>query len=100
MSDLHPSTPSLSLALALALSLSLSLSLSAAVASVFVREYGMVRLSLGSVMRSVLSVKPLTELATQMLKHLKKGATVSDELAIQCLEVALMDLSCSTRGYG
>ena len=51
-------------------------------------------------MRSVLSVKPLTELATQMLKHLKKGATVSDELAIQCLEVALMDLSCSTRGYG
>ncbi|XP_076129296.1 adenylate kinase 9 [Alosa pseudoharengus] len=69
------------------------------VANMFVREYGMVRLSLGSVMRSVLTEQPHTELAMHILEHLKQGATVPDELAIQCLEVALMDLTCSTRGY-
>ncbi|XP_062407393.1 adenylate kinase 9 [Sardina pilchardus] len=69
------------------------------VANTFVREYGMVRLSLGSVMRSVLAGQPHSELATHMLEHLKQGGTVPDQLAIQCLEVALMDLTCSTRGY-
>ena len=64
----------------------------------FAREYGLVRLSIGEVMRIVLSTQSNTELATQMLQHLNQGQTVPDELAIQCLEVVQMNLACSTRG--
>ncbi|KAL7872074.1 hypothetical protein SRHO_G00070570 [Serrasalmus rhombeus] len=69
------------------------------VARMFAREYGLARLSIGEVMRMVLNTQSSTELATQMLKHLHQGLTVPDELAIQCLEVVLMSLVCSTRGY-
>ncbi|KAI4890937.1 hypothetical protein NFI96_033193 [Prochilodus magdalenae] len=69
------------------------------VARMFAREYGLVRLSIGEVMRIVLSTQSNTELATQMLQHLNQGQTVPDELAIQCLEVVQMNLACSTRGY-
>ncbi|MBN3311086.1 KAD9 kinase, partial [Amia calva] len=69
------------------------------VARMFAGEYGLQRLSIGEAMRLVLSNQKQTELACQMSKHLTKGLTVPDELAIQCLEAALMDLVCSTRGF-
>ncbi|KAK3516708.1 hypothetical protein QTP70_022501 [Hemibagrus guttatus] len=69
------------------------------VARMFAREYGLAHLSIGAVMRTVLSVQEKTELATEMLKYLSQGLPVPDELAIQCLEVVLLNLVCSTRGY-
>ncbi|KAL2082220.1 hypothetical protein ACEWY4_022038 [Coilia grayii] len=68
-------------------------------ANMFAREFGMMRLSLGSVVRTVLRSQPQGELATQLLRHLQQGSSVPDALAIQCLEVVLMNLLCSTRGY-
>ncbi|KAJ8397628.1 hypothetical protein AAFF_G00436270 [Aldrovandia affinis] len=69
------------------------------VARRFANEYGLQQLSIGDVMRSVLANRSQTELATQMLKYLSQGLTVPDELAVQCLDVALMNLVCSTRGF-
>ncbi|XP_056150135.1 adenylate kinase 9 [Lampris incognitus] len=69
------------------------------VAQRFAQEYGLEQLSIGSVMRMVLNTQGQTELAVQMKKHLSKGLAVPDELAIQCLKVALMSLVCNTRGY-
>uniref|UniRef100_W5KSE9 Adenylate kinase 9 n=1 Tax=Astyanax mexicanus TaxID=7994 RepID=W5KSE9_ASTMX len=67
------------------------------VARMFAREYGLARLSIGEVMRMVLNTQNKTELANQMQKHLSQGLTVPDELAIQCMDMALMSLACSTR---
>ncbi|KAK9531540.1 hypothetical protein VZT92_010959 [Zoarces viviparus] len=69
------------------------------VAQMFAQNYGLAHLSIGSVMRTVLSDHEHTDLAVQMKKHLSQGFTVPDELAIQCLEVVLMNSDCSTRGY-
>ncbi|TSN30253.1 Adenylate kinase 9 [Bagarius yarrelli] len=69
------------------------------VARMFAREFGLAHLSIGGVMRTVLSVQDQTELATEMVKYLSRGLAVPDELAIQCLEVVLLNLVCSTRGY-
>lgn len=64
----------------------------------FAQKYGLAWLSIGSVMRTVLNTQEHTDLAVQMKKHLSKGLVVPDELVIQCLEVALMSLVCSTQG--
>uniref|UniRef100_A0A8D3BXV2 Adenylate kinase 9 n=1 Tax=Scophthalmus maximus TaxID=52904 RepID=A0A8D3BXV2_SCOMX len=69
------------------------------VAQMFAQKYGLARLSIGSVMRLVLDTQEHTDLAVQMKKHLCQGLVVPDELAIQCLEVALMTAVCSTQGY-
>ncbi|XP_043075584.1 adenylate kinase 9 [Puntigrus tetrazona] len=69
------------------------------VARVFAREYGLARLSIGDAIRMVLNNQAKTELTNQVQKHLNQGLTVPDELAIQCLEVAVMSLVCSTRGF-
>ncbi|XP_050995505.1 adenylate kinase 9 isoform X2 [Labeo rohita] len=69
------------------------------VARVFAREYGLARLSIGDAIRMVLNNQAKTKLANQVQKHLNQGLTVPDELAIQCLEVAVMSLVCSTRGF-
>ncbi|XP_058469998.1 adenylate kinase 9 [Solea solea] len=69
------------------------------VAQMFAQKYGVARLSIGSVMRMVLDTQEHTDLAVQMKKHLSQGLVVPDELAIQCLEVALMSSVCITRGY-
>ncbi|KAM9339254.1 adenylate kinase 9 [Symphorus nematophorus] len=69
------------------------------VAQMFAQRYGWARLSIGDVMRMVLNTQEHTDLAVQMKKHLSQGLAVPDELAIQCLEVALMSSVCSTRGY-
>lgn len=64
----------------------------------FAQKYGLARLSIGSVMRMVLDTQAHTELAVQMKKHLSQGHIVPDELAFQCLEVALMSSVCSIQG--
>ncbi|KAM3861101.1 LOW QUALITY PROTEIN: adenylate kinase 9-like [Diretmus argenteus] len=69
------------------------------VAQMFTQKYGLAQLSIGGVMRMVLTTQGSLQLAVQMKKYLSEGLTVPDELAIQCLEVALMSLVCSTRGY-
>ncbi|XP_030201853.1 adenylate kinase 9 isoform X2 [Gadus morhua] len=69
------------------------------VSQMFVKEHGLARISIGGVMRMVLSAQGHTELAAQMKRHISSGLTVPDELAVQCLEVALMSQVCSTRGY-
>ena len=70
-----------------------------AVANRFVAEYGVVRLSIGEAIRKILNFQPYTELARQIKLHLRAGMTVPDELAVQALEVALLDMQCQTRGY-
>ncbi|KAM6954065.1 adenylate kinase 9 [Aplochiton taeniatus] len=69
------------------------------VAQMFAQEYGVARLSMGGVLRTVLTTRGQTELAGLVLTHLSQGQTVPDELAVQCLEVVLLSLVCSTRGY-
>ncbi|KAF7690035.1 adenylate kinase 9 isoform X1 [Silurus meridionalis] len=69
------------------------------VARTFAREYGLAHLSISDVVQTVLSNNDKTELATETLKYLSQGLTVPDELAIQCLEVVLLNVVCSTRGY-
>lgn len=69
-----------------------------AVARMFAREYRLAHLSIGGVMRTVLSAQDKTELAAEMQNYLSQGLTVPDELAIQCLEVVLLNSVCSTRG--
>ncbi|XP_026196504.1 adenylate kinase 9 isoform X2 [Anabas testudineus] len=69
------------------------------VAQMLAQKYGLVRLSIGGVVRMVLNTREHTDLAVQMKKHLSQGLVVPDEMAIQCLEVALMSLTCSTQGY-
>lgn len=64
----------------------------------FVAEYGVVRLSIGEAIRKVLNFQPYTELARQINLHLKAGNPVPDELAVQALEVASLDMQCQTRG--
>ena len=64
----------------------------------FVSEYGMVRLSIGEAIRFVLNQQSKTELATQLNTHLQTGQTVPDELAVQALELSLLDMRANTRG--
>ncbi|XP_077977825.1 adenylate kinase 9-like isoform X2 [Glandiceps talaboti] len=65
----------------------------------FAQDFGMVRLSIGEALRTVLNTQSKTELAKEINLHLRKGLTVPDELAIQALEVALLDMRCQCRGY-
>lgn len=50
-------------------------------------------------MNTVLNNQGHTELPLKMKKYLVEGLAVPDELAIQCLMVALMHSTCSTKGY-
>lgn len=68
------------------------------VAQIFSQKYGLAQLSIGSVMRMVLDTQGNTDLAIQMKEYLLQGLVVPDELAIQCLEVALMNSVCSMQG--
>ncbi|KAM6185184.1 adenylate kinase 9 [Rhynchocyon petersi] len=60
--------------------------------------YGLKRLSIGDALRSILNNQPGTELALMLNWHLHKGLTAPDELAIQALEISLMDSVCNTSG--
>ncbi|XP_018429496.1 PREDICTED: adenylate kinase 9 [Nanorana parkeri] len=68
------------------------------IANMFASTYGLQRLSMGDAIRSVLENQPDTELASDIKSLLVKGLAVPDELAIKCLEVALMDPTCNTTG--
>ncbi|XP_036625172.1 adenylate kinase 9 isoform X1 [Trichosurus vulpecula] len=68
------------------------------IAKKFAQEYGLQRLSVGDAMRTILNQHPETELALMLNWHLHKGLTTPDELAIQALEIALMDTVCNTAG--
>ncbi|XP_039093316.1 adenylate kinase 9 [Hyaena hyaena] len=61
-------------------------------------EYGLKRLSIGEAMRYVLNSQPETELALMLNWHLHKGMTAPDELAIQALEISMMESICNTAG--
>lgn len=76
----------------------LSLWFFTSVAEMFAHRYGLARLSIGSAMRTVLDSRKHTDLAVQMKMYLSQGLIVPDDLAIQCLEVVLMSLVCSTHG--
>ncbi len=60
----------------------------------------MLKISIGDAIRHVLENQPSCELAQNMQQHLSKGLTVPDELAVQALEVNILDMRCQTRGYG
>ncbi|XP_069661200.1 adenylate kinase 9 isoform X2 [Haliaeetus albicilla] len=68
------------------------------VAKKFASVYGLLRLSTGDAIRLVLNNQPESELALLLKWHLHKGLTVPDELAIQALDVALMNHVCNTTG--
>uniref|UniRef100_A0A8C3KGY0 Adenylate kinase 9 n=1 Tax=Calidris pygmaea TaxID=425635 RepID=A0A8C3KGY0_9CHAR len=68
------------------------------VAKKFASVYGLLRLSMGDAIRQVLNHQPETELALKLKSLLHKGLTVPDELAIQALDVALMNDTCNTTG--
>jgi adenylate/nucleoside-diphosphate kinase len=68
------------------------------VAKRFALEYGIVRLSIGEALRRILDNQKYTELAKQINIHLRTGNTVPDELAVQSLEIVLLDMQCQTRG--
>ncbi|XP_066463784.1 adenylate kinase 9 isoform X2 [Eleutherodactylus coqui] len=68
------------------------------VAKMFTRIYGLQRLSIGDAIRSVLESQHNTELALDIKSHLEKGMVVPDDLAVRCLEIAMMDLTCNTTG--
>lgn len=70
-----------------------------AVAIRFALEYGVLRLSIGEVLRRVLATQPNTDLVQQISQHLRSGCTVPDELAVQALDVVLMDMECQVRGF-
>ncbi|XP_025715077.1 adenylate kinase 9 [Callorhinus ursinus] len=61
-------------------------------------EYGLRRLSIGEALHYVLNSQPDTELALMLNWHLHKGMTAPDELAIQALEICLMESICNTAG--
>lgn len=65
----------------------------------FVDDYGVVRLSIGEAMRQVIQQQPKTELARQMNWHLMRGRVVPDDLQVQALEIAMLDMKVQTRGY-
>lgn len=62
-------------------------------------KYGAVCLSIGEVLRRLLSTQPHSDLVKQINQHLCSGCTVPDDLAIQALEIILMDMQCQVRGY-
>lgn len=68
-------------------------------ASRFVKEFGCVRLSVGEAIRAILNNQPNTALAQEIRTFLFKGKTIPDELAIQCLEISILDVKCQLRGY-
>ncbi|KAL6091489.1 hypothetical protein STEG23_032300, partial [Scotinomys teguina] len=61
-------------------------------------EYGLKRLSVGDALRSMLNHHPESELSLTINWHLHKGMTVPDGLAIEALDISLMESVCNTIG--
>jgi adenylate/nucleoside-diphosphate kinase len=70
-----------------------------AVAKRFAEEFGLLRFSIGEAVRSVIENQPKSALVRAMNAFLYRGRTIPDELQVQCLEVALLNMQCQTRGY-
>ncbi|XP_029398437.1 adenylate kinase 9 [Mus pahari] len=68
------------------------------VAKKLASDYGLRRLSVGDALRGMLSNHPDSELSLMLNWHLHKGMTVPDELAIQALDISLMESVCNTIG--
>ncbi|XP_017933854.1 adenylate kinase 9 [Manacus vitellinus] len=60
--------------------------------------YGLLRLCMGDAIRLVIDSQPESDLALKIKENLHKGLTVPDELAIQALDVALLNPMCSMAG--
>ncbi|CAF4826662.1 unnamed protein product, partial [Rotaria sp. Silwood1] len=69
------------------------------VAKRIVQEMGCVRISLGDAIRYILEKQRHTILGKEMQEILVKGNDIIPETAIRCLEVALMNAKCQTRGF-
>lgn len=54
---------------------------------------------MGEALRKIMKSHSHTKLVQEIKDHLKKGYTVPDELAIQALEVCLLEPQCVSRGY-
>lgn len=67
--------------------------------NMFSEKYGAERLSLGVVTRRILETQPNTHLSLKILSYLCKGLLLPDELAIEALEVVLLNAKCQTKGY-
>ena len=65
----------------------------------FVKEFGCVRLSVGEAIRAILNNQSNTALAQEIKQFLFKGKVIPDELAIQCIEISILDVKCQLRGY-
>ncbi|CAM9615988.1 unnamed protein product [Lampetra planeri] len=63
------------------------------------QEYGVLRLSAGEAVRTVLATQPGTALAAQLTAVLLSGQAVPDELTTRCLDVVLMQPICHTHGF-
>ncbi|KAM4866420.1 adenylate kinase 9 isoform 2-T5 [Thomomys bottae] len=68
------------------------------VAKRLVSEYGLKRLSIGEALRGILNNFPQTELALMLNWHLHKGLIAPDELAIEALDISMMESICNTAG--
>lgn len=53
---------------------------------------------MGDALRGMLSNHPEAELSLRINWHLHKGMTVPDDLAIQALDISLLDSVCNTVG--
>ncbi|EDL99740.1 rCG58496, partial [Rattus norvegicus] len=68
------------------------------VAKQLANDYGLKCLSMGDALRGMLSNHPEAELSLRINWHLHKGMTVPDDLAIQALDISLLDSVCNTVG--
>ena len=59
----------------------------------------MLRISVGGCVRQILESQSDTHLASQILSFLQQGELLPDELAIEAMAVALLDTTCTTRGW-
>jgi len=65
----------------------------------FAKEYGIVRLSIGEALRNIVTSHEHAHIVKEIKEHLHKGYPVPDELAIQVLELCLLDPLCKSRGF-
>ena len=62
------------------------------------KEFGIVRLSIGEAIRRVISTHAHTKLVKQISEYLCNGFPLPDELAIEALQLFLMEPVCHNRG--
>lgn len=64
----------------------------------FSEKYGVERLSLGVATRRILETQPKSHLCSKIMSYLCKGLLLPDELAIEALEIVLLNMTCQTKG--